>query len=318
MSETYLGESFDRSPTLFDRFPNGSPLSVHQLNDSATYGRESFHMKVNDRAHSPDTSRCTQDLLVDLVLTLTKYMMHWAAIDHVAVDPSLWESRVLRADFPHRSSTTRRCSDRENAESESSHDWITGRMKGLCNHATSVILEGVDRVPSSWRCLIRHSQLVLKYATTVLEATLDKQVQAREEDESIDTTAGIDSVGCLRETIVGKLLPAVVTGLLPFADNPVFARSLLRVVNEALILLEEVCRRCLATRLVDSTDLVAVNHNEAVPASKRTSQVIYNNLYCARKFCPVRIAKGVGNIDHGQPSCHYRCNHEENSHALGA
>lgn len=278
MRETYLGESLAddaRLATAFDRFPDGSPLSAHQLNDSATDRRESFHLNVeaivNDGADGPDTRR-THDLLVDLVLTLMKYMMHWAAIDHVAVNPSLWESRVLRPDFPHRCSAGRRCSDRENAGSES-HDWIAGRMKRLCDHAASVILDGVDRAPSSWRCLIKHSQLVLKYATTVLEATLNKHVQSRE-DEGNGTTVGIYNVDRLRETIVGKLLPAVVTGLLPFADNPVFARSLLGIVNEALVLLDEVCRRGLVTRSADSTDLVAGNRDGAVQALKRKSQVI--------------------------------------------
>ena len=268
--EAYLGEYFAdaaRESTSFARSPEGSPFSMQQLNGSCVECTDSFHLNTggigNDGVRGPPASPHTQHLVVNLVLTLMKHVMHWAGSERVVVDPSLWESQVLRAGCCRRYSTEWEC-NRE-AASESCN-WFAGRVKGFCNRAASVILDGVDREPSSWRCLIKHSQLVLKYSSITLEAILDREPQSQSsEDVEADSTADVDT---LRDTIVGQLLPSVVTGLLPFTDNPVFARHLVGMVNEAVVLLEETCRLYPVARLADSND-----GDRALSATKQKRQV---------------------------------------------
>lgn len=253
----------------------GSPTSVLQLNGSATNRTESFDLGVNNAVgDGSDSQALTQRLLVDFVLTLMKHVMHWAASERITVDPTLWSRLVDGADPDGCANGPRRL-DQEVPVAETA-GWFAERVKGLCNRASSVVLDGVDRTPSSWQCLIKHAQVVFKYSTVVLETALEREAQDGEEGAGAEETdTGI--VDRLEETLVGLLLPAVVTGLLPFAHVPIFARRLLDVVNAVVGLLDEMCFKCPLTRLADEQYLAARNEGGEAPKTKRKPQVIYRS-----------------------------------------
>lgn len=253
----------------------GSPTSVLQLNGSATNRMECFDLGVNNAVgEGSDSQSATQHLLVDFVLTLTKHVMHWAASERITVDPIRWSRLVDDADSDGCSIRPSRL-DKGVPEVETA-GWFAERVKGLCNRASSVILDGVDHTPSSWQCLIKHAQLVFKCSTVVLETSLEKETQDGDEGrgaEEIDT--GV--IDRLEETLVGLLLPAVVTGLLPFAHVPVFARRLLGVVNAVVGLLDEMCFKYPLTRLADEHYVAARNGGGEARKNKRKPQVMHRS-----------------------------------------
>lgn len=253
----------------------GSPESVLQLNGSATNRTESFDLDTTNASHAmgdgSDSSSLTQRLLVDLVLTLTKHVMHWAASDRITVDLTMWQSRVVEGAGIDGCATGPARLDKENPVAETA-GWFAARVKVLCNRAASVVLDGVDRTPSSWRCLINYAKLVLKYSTAIIEAALERETQdSGGEGDAAETDTGM--VNRLEETLVGLLLPAVVTGLLPFAHVPLFARRLMDVVNATVGLLDEMCFRCSVTRLADENYVAARNGGGEASKHKRKPQV---------------------------------------------
>lgn len=256
----------------------GSPTSVLQLNGSATNRTESFDLDVNNAAaDGPDGQLLSQRLLVDFVLTLTKHVMHWAASERITVDLFRWSWMVNDADSgrcpngPTPNGPTRLDKGVPVAETAG---WFAERVTGLCNRASSVVLDGMNRTPSSWQCLIKYAQLVFKYSTVVLETALERETQDGDEGAGADDT-DTGMVDRLEDTLVGLLLPAVVTGLLPFAHVPVFARRLLEVANAVVGLLDEVCFKCPLTRLADEHYLAARNGEGETPKTKRNPQVMY-------------------------------------------
>lgn len=274
----FLGEPFPdntRTTTFMPQYQECNP-PVPQLNGSATDRTESFGLDTNAAGNAEgdgsDSPVRMQRLFVNFVLTLTKHMMHWAASDRVTVDPTLWQSRVLgddaRNDCPIDSTFSAKGVPGECTE------WFAARVKGLFDRAASVILDGVDRTPSSWRCLIKHAQLILKYSNAILESALEGDTQVESEDGRAAEEGDARPVDRLEETLVGLLLPAMVTGLLPFAHVPVFARRLLGVVNTTVGLLDEVCYRCPAIRLADANYIAARNGVGGTPMSKRKPQVL--------------------------------------------
>lgn len=253
----------------------GSPFSVIQLNGSATNRTESFGLESNyvskpveDRFS--DASR-TQRLYVEVLLTLTKHMMHWAASDRITVDPGLWQRHVM-GDL----STDEREAEAallEKGASIKTSGWFATRTKGLCDRAASVVLDGVNRTPSSWCCLIKHAHLILKHSTVILEAALERGTQSHEESGEGGAGADTRQLDLLEHTLVGLLLPAVVTGLLPFAQIPVFARRLLDVVNATVVLMDEACYQCSGIRRADADYVAARNGDTETVAAKRKPQV---------------------------------------------
>lgn len=271
----YSGESLVEAAqreTFLPRYSEDSPSSILQHNSSATDRLEGFGLEppgaTNATVDGSNNPLCTKHLLVGLVLTLTKHMMHWAASDHVTVDPNLWQSRVLGVNGFH--GYVRRPD--EGGEVETT-EWLATRAQELCGRATSVVLDGVERTPSSWCCLIKHAQLVFKYSTAILEVTLEKE---NPEQEGIGGGAeGGDekTPDHLQDTLVGALLPAIVTGLLPFAHIPAFARRLLKLVTTTVGLLDEVCFRCPTTRMADTNFVAARNGHGTGSTNKRKPQV---------------------------------------------
>ena len=258
------------------RAQEGSPTSVLQLNGSATNRTESFDLGVNNAVGDClDNQSLTQRLLVDFVLALTKHVMHWAASERIAVDPSRWSRMVNDADSDGCiNDPTRQDKGIPVAETTG---WFAERVTGLCTRASSIVLDGIDRTPSSWQCLIKHAQLVFKYSTVALETALERETQDGDEGAGAEETdTGI--MDRLEETLVGLLLPAVVTGLLPFAHVPVFARGLLDVVNALVGLLDETCFMCPLTRLADEHYLAARNGGGEAPNNKRKPQVMYRSV----------------------------------------
>lgn len=261
-----------QAATFLPRYSEDSPSSIPQQNSSAMGRAEGFGFEnpgaTDATVDGSDNPLRTQRLLVDFVLTLTKHLMHWAASDRVAVDPNLWHSRVLGVNG---SQGCVRGPD-EGGETKTI-DWFATRAKGLCGRASSVVVDGMERTPSSWCCLIKHAQLVFKYSTTVLEVALEKENPEREGvgggAEAVDEKLGDG----LRDTLVGALLPSVVTGLLPFAHTPVFARRLLSLVVGMVGLLDEACFRCPATRMADINFVAARNGYGAGSTNKRKPQV---------------------------------------------
>lgn len=252
-----------------------SPASVVQLNGSATNRTESFGLGPTNTSHamgdSSDSSSLTQRLLVDLVLTLTKHILHWAASDRIAVDPTTWQSHVVEGAGTEECASGPTRLDKEVPVGEAA-GWFAARAKVLCNYAASIVLDGVDRTPSSWRCLINYAKLVLKYSTAIIEAALERETQgcARHGGDAETDTRMVDR---LEETLVGLLLPAVVTGLLPFAHIPLFARRLTEIVNATVGLLDEICSRCSLTRLADENYVAARNGGGEASKNKSKPQV---------------------------------------------
>lgn len=256
-----------RAATFLRQYQECSPSSALQLNGSAMDRTESFDLDTdatgNEVNDGPSNTRQTARLYVDLALTLTKHIMHWAASDRVTVDPVLWRSSVMESGGLDGCLASGECLD--TSPTVDSLGWVAARAKRFFNRTGSVILDGVDRTPSSWRCLIKHAQLVLKYSTAILEAAMESDGAAAE-------AADIGRIDRLDATLVGLLLPAVVTGLLPFAHIPVFARRLLDAVNGAVILLDEVCCRCPAIRTADAS-YVAARNGGGASATKQKKQV---------------------------------------------
>lgn len=261
-----------------DRFAfgaqEGSPVSVQQLNGSATNRAESFDLDTNNiMGDVSGSSSLTQRLLADFVLKLTKHVMHWAASEHITVDPVRWSHLANDADadgFAASPSNLGNC-----IATGERGGWLAAKVKMLCNRASSVVLDGIDRTPSSWCCLIKYAKLVFKYSTAALEAALEREtqeIQDRDERRGEQET-GTGMVDRLEETLVGLLLPAVATGLLSFAHIPVFARSLLDIVNVTLGLLDETCSRCQVTRLADEKYVAARNGGREGQRHRRKPQV---------------------------------------------
>lgn len=251
----------------------GSPTSVLQLNGSATNRTESFDLGVNNAVgDGQDSQSITQRLLVDFVLTLTKHVMHWAASERITVDPIRWSRIVNDADSDGCANGPTRL-DKGVPVAETA-GWFTERVTGLCNRASSIVLDGIDRTPSSWQCLIKHAQSVFKCSTVVLETALERETRDGDEAAGADET-DMGMIDRLEESLVGLLLPAVVTGLLPFAHVPVFARGLLDAVNAVVGLLDEMCFMCSLTRLADEHYLAARNGGGEAPKNKRKLQVMY-------------------------------------------
>lgn len=250
----------------------GSPTSVLQLNGSATNRAESFGLGANDVvADGSDNKSLTQRLLVDFTLTLTKHVMHWAASERITVDPIHWSWIVEDAGSnagADRPSLNKRVPEAETA------GWFSEQVKGLCNRASAVIVDGVDRTPSSWQCLIKHAQLVFKYSTVALEAAVERETRDGNEEAGAEET-DTETMDRLEDTLVGLLLPAVVTGLLPFAHVPVFARRLLDTVNSVVVLLDKICFRCPRIRQADEHYITARNGGGEAPQNKRKPQVMY-------------------------------------------
>lgn len=258
----------------------GSPTSVLQLNGSATNHTESFDVGVNNAVRdSLDSQSLTQRLLVDFVLTLTKHVMHWAASERITVDP-ICLSRMVN-DAGSDGYPTSPMSPGKGAPVVETAGWFAERVTGLCDWASSVVLDGVDRTPSSWQCLIKHAQSVFKYSTVVLETALEKENQDGDEGAGAEKT-DTGMVDRLGETVVGLLLPAVTTGLVPFAHVPVFARRLLDAVNAVVCLLDEICFKCPVTRLADEHYLAARNGEGEAPKNKQKPQVMYRS---GDRFC---------------------------------
>lgn len=276
-----------RSQCMTPRYQDrGSPSSILQLNGSATDQTDSFDLGNTEGAVSiamvSDDSASnplrTQRLFVDLVLTLTKHMMHWAASNRVAVDPTRWESRVFGFGGGGNGHQSGVREGQDKSRTTAAAGWFTIRAKGLCDRAASVILDGVDRTPSSWRCLINYAQLVLKSSIEILETTLARDTTSVEggagrDSREMEAAEEIERIGCLEDTLVGVLLPSVVNGLLPFAHVTVFARRLLQVVISVVRLLDEACCRCPAVCKADANYVAARNGG----ASRRKPQVMSRN-----------------------------------------
>lgn len=248
----------------------GSSCSVSQLNGSATDQAESFDLenthsaavpaRANDSGNNPLRTR---RLFIELVLALMKHILHWAAGNYITVDPTRWQSRVLGYGGGGNGQRVTG-SDLDKSRATTTPGWFAVRAKELCDRAAAVILDGVDRTPSSWRCLIKYARQVLKGSIATLETTLAK--------EPISGGGAAGRVGCaleaademkridrLEHTLVGALLPAVINGLLPFAHLPVFARQLMQVVASTVRLLDAACCRCPALRQADARYVAARN-----------------------------------------------------------
>lgn len=252
----------------------GSPVSVQQLNGSATNRTESFDLDThNTMGDVSDSPSLTRRLVVDFVLKLTKHVMHWAASEHITVDPDRWSRLADDASadgFATGPSRLGSC-----VATEEPGGWLAARVKMLCNRASSVVFDGIDRTPSSWRCLIKYAKLVFKYSTAALEAALERETQEIQDkdDRGGEEETGTGMVDRLENTLVGLLLPAVATGLLSFAHIPVFARSLLDIVNVTLGLLDETCSKCYVTRLADENYVAARNGGRETQRHRRKPQV---------------------------------------------
>lgn len=262
--------------TCFDRRQEGSPLPVQQLNGSDMDREESFELGIdppNDTSagNSPLTSR----LFLTVTLTFTKHIMHWAASDRVSMDANLWQTRVVEGGkYWDQAGTTRSVSTTQKGTVNAT-GWFVEQAGALCSRAASVILDGMDRTPSSWRCLIAHARLVMKHSTAILEVMLEGGAQVHD-DHADKTQQGAKEVPLadrLENTLVGQLLPAVVTGLLPFAHVPVFARRLLDVVASVVSLLDEACCRCPIIRRADGIYIATRNAEEGTSTKARVPHV---------------------------------------------
>lgn len=265
----------------------GDPNSVMQLNGSATDRTESFELENADEVSmakvfdaSARNPQCTQRLFVDFVQTLTKHMMHWAASNRVAVDTVLWECRVLgygggRSNGDNRPGSME---GQEGGRAMGTPARFTVQAKGLCDRAASVLLDGVDRTPSSWRCLINYAQLVLKSSIAILETALAKEKEIVTRGSMCNDRCGpkaaeeMERIDHLEGTLVGVLLPPLVNGLLPFAHLSVFARRFMEVVTSVLRLLDEACCRCPVSRKADASYVAARNGGVSTREPQVTSR----------------------------------------------
>lgn len=263
----------------------GSPVSVLQLNGSATNRTESFDLDADTAsdalADGSDSPALTQRLLVDLVLMFMKHVLHWAGSDRVMVHCAKWQSNVLEhVDTDERETGPARLD--KGAPVAEHGGWFFARVKALCDRAASVVLDGETCIPPSWRCLINLAKLILKYSTSLLETTLERQVHESEEGKGVEEMKpALDDR--LQETLVGLLLPTVVTALLPFAHVPVFARSLAKLVNTTVGLLDDACTRCSRTRQADEK-CVAARSGEG-ESSKSTRKPQVKDCFGARRVC---------------------------------
>lgn len=273
-SEEFADGSSSR--TFARHHQEGSPSAVLQLNGSATDRTECFCLSVDNGgdcaavANDPEKPLRTQQLLVDFILTLTKHIMHWAASDSVTVDPNLWQSRVIELN----GNNGRRASGRD-LGGESATSTVGGfstRAKGLFSRAAAILLDGVDRTPSSWCSLLKYAQLVLKNSVAILEATLARNMDSDEGDNGGHGCEAAEQarVNRFEQPLIRILLPAVVNGLLPFSHVPVFARRLVRLVTCAGELLDEACYKCPTVREAD-VSYVAVRNGRM---SRRKPQVM--------------------------------------------
>lgn len=280
------GETFaddERAAAFTPTHQEGSPFSVLQLNGSATNRTESFGLESNSVSkpiedESNDASR-TQRLYVEVTLTLTKHMMHWAASDRITVDPELWQSRIMGNLCIHEREADAFLQEKD--ASIKTSGWFATRTKGLCDRAAAVVLDGVNRTPSSWCCLIKHAHLILKHSTAILEAALERGTQSHTEGGGGDAAVDTRQLDQLEHTLVGLLLPAVITGLLPFAQIPVFARRLLDIVNATVVFLDEACYKCSGIRRADADYVAARNGDTEAASVNRKPQVPTTVVYQA-------------------------------------
>ncbi|CAM9751893.1 unnamed protein product [Scytosiphon promiscuus] len=270
---TFSGETFAYGSQ------EASPMSVLQLNGSATNRTESFDLDagtpIDALGDGSDSPSLTQRLLVELVLMFMKHVLHWAGSERVAVDCAAWQSRVLE----RAGTDTDECKARparldEGSSMTEADGWFAARVKAFCNHATSVVLDGQNFTPPSWHCLINLAKLIMKYSVSVLEAALEKNAHRSDDRDGGDEMKASLHDG-LQETLVGLLLPAVVTGLLPFAHLPVFARSLMDFVDTTVGLLDDACSKCSITRLADEKYIAARNGGSEASRNKRKPQTSF-------------------------------------------
>lgn len=257
---------YSPSGTPINRRLEASPSYMTQLNGSAMNLKESFDIDV-EGAGTADVGdqekQCyTRVLLVELLVSLTKHILHWGGSERIIVDPYLWRTRVLGIDGGVEQHII--CRDHGRGKIASMPGWLVAHVKGLCDRPLAVVLDGKNCTPSSWGLLIRYAELVLKSAIVILEATL------LEDGDKVDTRGGHDRklvdvgrIDELQETLVGAVLPAIVNGLLPFTHLPLFARRLLRVVASTLQLLDRVCDRCPEIRQADAEYVAARNGRRA-------------------------------------------------------
>lgn len=195
----------------------------------------------------------TRSLFMDLLLALTKNVLHWAGSDHVTVDPAMWQKRVLKVDDKRERRALGNAQGDEDECLAPTPGWLGKKVRGVYNRAAAVVVDGLTFIPSSWRCLIRFSRLVFKSSMIILETRLAKSNNESSE-HSGHHLGPIDESELheLHNTTLGVLLPALVNGLLPLAHRPAFARSLVGTVTSALEILDRTCRRCSALRQADA------------------------------------------------------------------
>ncbi|CAM9202377.1 unnamed protein product [Discosporangium mesarthrocarpum] len=233
---------------------------------------------------SEPESKDTRHLFVDLILTLEKHMMHWAASDRVEVDPGLWISSVLGG-----GNTGSGCSP--SRSTFGTPTTFAAQVKGLCDQAAAVMLDGVDRTPSSWRCLLEHAQLVFKHSIVILEAGgQDAGWGDREKSEGGHLVA-------FEGTLVESVLPALVNGLLPFAYLPAFGRRLLPVVTTTVKLLDSICRMCPTVCRADRNYVQSRNRSGELP--KHKPQTLFRRGESGKLGSGGTSTSGAGIVDGG-------------------
>lgn len=254
-------ESLECPSSTTSRTPSrdqGPSPSVMELNGCAKDRSYSFAIDVDGTSavslsSAQNSSDDTRTLFMDLLLALTKNVLHWAGSDHVTVDPAMWQKRVLEVGDKRERRALGKGQGHEDECLTTTPGWLGKKVRGVYNRAAAVVVDGLTFIPSSWRCLIRFSRLVFKSSMIVLETRLAKSNNESSE-RSGHYLGPVDESELheLRNSTVGVLLPALVNGLLPLAHWPAFARSLIGTVTSALEILDRTCRRCPALRQADA------------------------------------------------------------------
>jgi alpha-tubulin suppressor-like RCC1 family protein len=235
----------ESSPPSEHSDPIEVPLLLHGA--SALPGRNqcgTAHVNFGDETYT---------LLTDFLLTLQKHLMSWAG----------------------RQSSSDGCIldwDDDDGELQPG-----GYAVGATLDASISIAALLDSsVPSGWNCLLEYSQMLLLHSIELLTNLVGTTGPGSNGNSSYlghrtGSTNGAD-VTSLRRSLVGSILPPLVTGLLPFASEPIFAKRLMKLVTRFAQLLDALCFATPELRSVDA-NYIKYRLGEGTPLNGTTSKV---------------------------------------------
>lgn len=116
-------------------------------------------------------------------------------------------------------------------------------------------------VPSGWSCLLEYAQMLLLHSIELLTKIVGASASGPSHSASSafghahrNGSSGNSQFDLLamQRSLVGLILPSLITGLLPFAYQPVFAKRLMKLITRFAQLLDALCFNTPELRTVDS------------------------------------------------------------------